>query len=140
MFARQELIETMCESKSIWCVASQRSGFVAGVMNMVFAYVGSLVSRNRGILRFAIWFTLVGVTVLEPYGVVAAHEPTRTKEFVICYNPRTPTQQFARFPLVVVDYEYPPASVASLRQQGKLVFGYLSISKVHLLRGCFARF
>ena len=139
MFARQELIETMRESKSIWCVASQRSGFVAGAMNMVFGYVGSLVSRNRGILQFAIWFMLAGVTVLGPNGVVAAHEPPRTNEFVICYNPRTPMQHFARFPLVVVDYEYPPASVASLRQQGKLVFGYLSIAKVHQLRGYVAR-
>ena len=77
MFARQELIETMRESESIWCVASQRSGFVAGAMNMVFGHVGSLVFRNRGILQFAIWFMLAGATVLGPNGVVAAHEPPR---------------------------------------------------------------
>jgi len=119
--------------------AGERSGFVVGVMNMVFRHVDILVSRKRGNLHFVIWFTLLSVTVFGPNGVAGAHEPQRTNEFIICYNPATPVKQFARFPLVVVDYEYPPAWVSSLSGQGKVVFGYLSIAKVHHQRPFFAK-
>ena len=82
-------------------------------------------------------FTLLGVALCcANHDLSAQDEPGK---FVICYNPNAPIQQFAPYPLVVVDYAYPPASVAALRRQGKVVFGYLSLGKVHQQRPFAAR-
>lgn len=129
----------MCEFSDTLHLAGQRLGFVVGVVTLVFKRQASCASEDLSRLRLVILFSLVAVAFFLPNAELGAEEPPKANQFVICYNPQTPVQQFARFPLVVVDYEYPPASIASLRQQGKLVFGYLSIAKVHHLRRYVAR-
>ena len=60
-----------------------------------------------------------------------AQETVKTSGFVICYHPNISSREFAPYDVVVVDYAYPPKSIKKLRQQGKLVFGYLSLGKIH---------
>lgn len=79
-------------------------------------------------------FTLLAVSLCCANVNVSAQEAPQPSKFVICYNPHVPPQQFAPYDLVVVDYAYPPTKVASLRRQGKTVFGYLSLGKVHKQR------
>lgn len=50
--------------------------------------------------------------------------------FVICYKPDVSATELARYDLIVVDYAYPPAAVASLTAKKKTVLGYLSLGKV----------
>ena len=45
-----------------------------------------------------------------------------------------PTTEFASYGIVVVDYACPADAVAELRRQGKVVFDYLSLAKVHRKR------
>ncbi len=135
----QEVIEPMRNPTDVAFAANPDTRFIDRAMGMIF-----LARSNRrtercgtercGTVRFAIWLMLAGVCFGCPCAEVVAQQAPRTQGFVICYNPRTPPQQFAPFSLVVVDYEYPPASVALLRRQGKIVFGYVSIAKVHRLR------
>ncbi len=76
-------------------------------------------------------FALFVVVSLCTNNRVLAQEAIQPKSFVICYNPSVSLKEFAPYPIVVVDYAHPPDAVAELRRQGKVVFGYLSIAKVH---------
>jgi len=60
----------------------------------------------------------------------SAQETVKTSSFVICYHPKISSREFAPYDIVVVDYAYPSKSIKKLRQQGKLVFGYLSLGKI----------
>ena len=103
-------------------------------LNAVVMPQYNLSTKDSVAMRCIFRFTLLAVALCCANVDVSAQETHRPKKFVICYNPRVPVQQFAPYQLVVVDYAYPPASVASLRRQGKIVFGYLSIGKVHKQR------
>lgn len=63
-------------------------------------------------------------------GVSAGQETPNASKFLICYNPTASIQDFEPYDIVVVDFAYPSKSVAALKQQGKTVFGYLSLGKV----------
>lgn len=76
-------------------------------------------------------FTVLALAFLFTKMAGFAEEQVQSESFVICYNPGVAVQDLEPYSLVVVDYAYPQASVAKLRRQGKVVFGYLSIAKVH---------
>ena len=77
--------------------------------------------------RFALFALAFLFTLMKGF----AQQPAPPKGFVICYNPAVPSRKFASYKTLVVDYAYPPEAVAELRRQGKMVFGYLSLAKVH---------
>jgi endo-alpha-1,4-polygalactosaminidase (GH114 family) len=85
-------------------------------------------------MRSILHFTLLGWAFLFANVDGLTQETVQPNSFVICYNPSVPPEDFAPYPMVVVDYAYPPTAVAELRRRGKIVFGYLSIAKVHLQR------
>ncbi len=67
-------------------------------------------------------------------------EATGGKEvesLAICYSIDIPPIRFEPFDLVVVDSAYPAKDVAWLGQQGKTVFGYLSLGAVGKCRWWF---
>ena len=68
------------------------------------------------------------------WGNLSAQDMAERSNFIICYNPSMSSEKFASYDIVVVDYAYPPKSIAALRRQGKLVFGYLSLGKVQKQR------
>ena len=82
-------------------------------------------------MRFIFHFVLLALASLFANETGVAQETIQPKSFVICYNPGVPSKDFAPYAMVVVDYAYPSDAVAELRRQGKSVFGYLSIAKVH---------
>lgn len=90
-----------------------------------------LLFKGRYMLVFGlIWFGCVCCG----WGNLPAQDTAERSNFIICYNPTVPSEKFAPYDIVVVDYAYPPKSISALRQQGKLVFGYLSLGKVQKQR------
>ena len=82
-------------------------------------------------MRFLLLFVFLGLVFSVTTGRCVAQETIQPKNFVICYNPDVSATEFSPYAMVVVDYAYPPDAVAELRRQGKVVFGYLSLAKVH---------
>ena len=76
----------------------------------------------RLVVTFAT-FNCLGVSV---HGQAATQQP----KFAICYNPDVSPNKLAPYKLVVVDFSYPASHITALREQGKTVFGYLSLGKV----------
>jgi len=95
-------------------------------------------NRESFNMRFVLHFALLVLAMLFTIERGVAQEAIQPKNFVICYNPGVPLNDLAPYSMVVVDYAYPPAAVAELRRQGKVVFGYLSIAKVHNQRRFFS--
>ena len=98
---------------------------------------GMLLSLFPGVHFYVSWSTLAGMLLgclflcFHANGMGQEPSADSTKELVICYNPDVPLSHLEPFSLIVVDYSYPPARVKKLRRQGKTVFGYLSLAKVH---------
>lgn len=59
--------------------------------------------------------------------------------FGICYDPGKELGLFRCFEVLVLEFSYPPAHVATLVGQGKTVFGYVSLGKVDEGRSWFPR-
>lgn len=85
-------------------------------------------------MRFLLLFVFLGLVFSVRTGRCVAQQTIQPKNFVICYNPDVSATEFSPYAMVVVDYAYPPDAVAELRRQGKVVFGYLSLAKVHQQR------
>jgi hypothetical protein len=101
----------------------------AASMNVIFSIQQRLIG-----MRLLLHLALLCLAYLFANVSGSAQEIIQPKNFVICYNTGVPSKDFAPYPIVVVDYAYPPGAVAALRRQGKVVFGYLSIAKVHKQR------
>ena len=85
-------------------------------------------------MRSSLHFVFLVFLFVFTNGRGSAQNPIQPKRFIICYNPEVPAAEFAPYTMLVVDYAYSPDAVAELRRQGKLVFGYLSLAKVHQQR------